>query len=97
MDWSLLVSSVVATALDTQDVEALLHDFLPSNQYYRFNPLLEVNLAIDEKNKALLSQLKQTAKNFFNQLMNGPDKNRIQNLIQILKKSSNVKNSIITK
>ena len=67
------------------DVHALLTDFLPADKYFRFNPLLPNNLAIDEKNKSVLLSLKSVAKQEFTKLERGPDKKNMEFMISSLK------------
>merc|ERR1711871_903137 len=59
MNWNVLVSQIVASATGSEDVHNLLRDFLSTDQYFRFNPLLDESIAIDEKSKDLLSSLKE--------------------------------------
>lgn len=59
--WDKLINQLVASTTDTEDVHSLLVDFLPRDKYYRFNPMLTTNFAIDEKNKSMLSSLKRLA------------------------------------
>merc|ERR1711871_51270 len=63
MNWNVLVSQIVASATDSEDIHNLLRDFLSPNQYFRINPLLDESIAIDEKSKDLLSALKEYGRN----------------------------------
>ena len=38
--WDVLLSQIVATSVDTEEVHKLLYDFLSPDQYYRLNPVL---------------------------------------------------------
>ena len=89
MGWDLLVNQLIASSTDTEDVHALLNDFLPSEKYYRFNPLLQDILAIDEKNKAVLLDLKRIAKETYSGLENGEDSKHIELLINTLRGPEN--------
>lgn len=51
----------------------------------RFNPVLRSNLAIDEKNKSILTELKQLARDDFRAQLNGPDGPYLQQLFNLLK------------
>ena len=63
MGWDQLVNQLIASTTDTEDVHALLVDFLPKDKYFRFNPILPTDTAIDEKNKSILTGLKTFAQN----------------------------------
>ena len=89
MGWDLLVNQLIASSTDTEDVHALLNDFLPYEKYYRFNPLLQDILAIDEKNKAVLLDLKRIAKETYSGLENGEDSKHIELLINTLRGPEN--------
>ncbi len=66
-------------------MHALLTDFLPADKYFRFNPLLGDNLAIDEKNKSVLLDLKRVAKQEFSKLEGGPDRKNIAYMVSTLR------------
>ncbi len=66
--WDLLVNQLIASSTDTEDVHSLLHDFLPSQSYFRFNPILPNNTAIDEKAKSILQSLKDYSKEYYKAL-----------------------------
>lgn len=85
MGWDLLVNQLIASSTDTEDVHALLVDFLSKNQYFRFNPLLSENLPIDEKNKDVLLRLKQIAKDHVREIEEGPDGKYFKQLISSLR------------
>ena len=86
MGWDLLVNQLVASSTDTEDIHKLLDDFLPKDKYYRINPLLLNNLAIDEKNKTILTDLKRIAKDNWNNIDNNIiDSKRFEILIKTLK------------
>lgn len=87
MGWDLLVSQLIASSTDTEDVHALLKDFLPEEKYFRFNPLLQDLLAIDEKNKAVLLDLKRIAKETYGGMENGEEAEHVEFLINALKGS----------
>lgn len=89
MGWDLLTNHIIATAVDTEDVHALLNDFLPPDKYFRFQPVLQDNLAIDEKNKSVLTNLKKIAKAAFEAMEKGADSKRIELLINMLKPAKN--------
>ena len=67
------------------DVHALLTDFLPSDKYFRFNPLLGDNLAIDEKNKSVLLDLKRVAKEMFKKYEKGAQAKNLDFMFSTLK------------
>ncbi len=74
MGWDLLVSQLVASSTDTEDTHALLSNFLSPDIYYRFNPLLKDNTAIDEKDKCILNNLKEVARKHCQELFEGNGK-----------------------
>jgi len=51
----------------------------------RFNPQLRSNLAIDEKNKSILTELKQLARDDFQAQLNGPNSPFLQQLFKTLR------------
>lgn len=61
LGWDLLVNQLIASTTDTEDVHGLLGDFLARDKYYRVNPVLKENFAIDEKDRNLLASLKTLA------------------------------------
>lgn len=85
MGWDLLVSQLIASSTDTEDVHALLKDFLPEDKYFRFNPLLQDLLAIDEKNKAVLLDLKRIAKETYQGMERGEESRHVEFLINTLR------------
>jgi len=85
MGWDFLVNQIVSSATDAEDVHALLSDFLPPDKYFRFNPMLPTALAIDEKNKNILTDLKQLAKSSFAAMESGPDARRLADLLSALR------------
>ena len=85
MGWDLLVSQLIASSTDTEDVHALLKDFLPEEKYFRFNPLLQDLLAIDEKNKAVLLDLKRIAKETYVGMETGEESKHVEFLINTLR------------
>jgi calcium-independent phospholipase A2-gamma len=83
MGWDLLVNQIIASATDSEDVHGFLVDFLPSDQYYRFNPMLQESWGIDEKDKDRLEELKQIGRDFVKDMeMNEPD--RFNKLMRLL-------------
>jgi len=87
MGWDLLVNQIIASAVDSEEVHKLLNDLLPSSQYFRLNPVLPFNLAIDEKDPKALNELKLIAKQFFKDWENNivDDSKRLDSLVKILK------------
>jgi hypothetical protein len=86
MGWDTIVNNLISTSTDTEDVHALLLDFLPPDKYFRFNVAFNELLAIDEKNKALLNSLKTVAGEYFRKNIDaGPDKKRFDDLMNTLK------------
>ena len=81
------MNQLIASSTDTEDVHALLTDFLPPDKYFRFNPLLSENMPIDEKNAIVLSKLKSLAKEHFAAAEQGPDKKYIAQMIKTLRGS----------
>lgn len=63
-------------------------DFLPSDKYFRLNNKLTENLgnmAIDEKNKSTLSELKRLAEKTWVEIDSGPDAKRFEMLVKTLR------------
>lgn len=87
MGWDVLVNQLIASSTDTEDVHALLKDFLPPNQYFRFNPLLTDILRIDEKNKTLLTGLKNLARKSIEDIEYGAGAKDFSQLIRTLRGS----------
>lgn len=87
MGWDLLVSHIIATSVDTEDVHSLLADFLPPDKYFRFNPPLATNVAIDDRNKTVLTDMKRIAKEAFKAIESsqGAEAKRFQQMVNILK------------
>jgi len=81
----LLISQVIAGAVDTEDIHELLRDLLPEDQYFRFNPKLLDNLSIDEKDKGRLKNLKNLALDYFDPASTSPDAKRMEKLVNRLK------------
>ena len=88
LGWDLLVNQIVASTTDTEDVHAMLMDFLPEDKYFRFNPILPEAMPIDEKNKSMLLDLKRLAKQTFLEMERGPpnEAKRLADLVAILKR-----------
>jgi hypothetical protein len=85
MGWDLLVNQLIASTTDTEDVHALLNDFLPRDKYFRFNPVLRDNIAIDEKDKNALMSLKTFARENFKELETGVDAKLYEQLVKTLR------------
>lgn len=83
--WDLLVNQLIASSTDTEDVHALLVDFVPPDKYFRLNAVLKDSLAIDEKNKTVLTDLKRLAKKTWSDIDAGKDKDKFEQLVKILK------------
>ena len=81
MGWDVLMNHLIASSTDTEDVDKLLQDFLPPDKYFRFNPVLSGNLAIDEKNKSVLLELKNVAKQAFKRIEKSPTESRSFNVM----------------
>lgn len=91
MGWDLLVSHIIATSVDTEDVHSLLADFLPPDKYFRFNPPLLTNVAIDDKNKTVLTDMKRIAKEAFRTIegSEGAEAKRFQQMLNTLRSTKN--------
>lgn len=85
MGWDTLVNQLIASSTDTEDVHALLADFLAPTQYYRFNPLFPDEIPIDVKDRAVLNTLKSFARQHFDALETGPEAARYEALIRLLR------------
>ena len=68
MGWDYLVNQLIASTTDTEQIHSLLQDFLPADTYYRFNPVLPNNPAIDEKTKSILESLKENSQEYYRDL-----------------------------
>lgn len=64
ISWTRLLSQIVASSTDTEDVHTMLTHFLPAQSYYRFNPSLRKHYTIDEKDKATLQELKRVGRDY---------------------------------
>lgn len=85
MGWDVLVNQLIASSTDTEDVHALLHNFLSPDKYFRFNVVLPDVLKIDEKNKTILGSLKNLAKKNVEEVERGPEGKSFQQLIKTLR------------
>jgi calcium-independent phospholipase A2-gamma len=90
MGWDTLVNQLIASSTDTEDVHAMLQNFLPEDTYFRFNPLFSEEIPIDVKDRLVLNNLKLYAKAHYKELENGPDAARYSKLIQLLRGESSV-------
>jgi hypothetical protein len=85
MGWAGLVNQLVASSTDTEDTHALLANFLSPACYFRLNPLLPNNTAIDEKDRDVLRQLKQVAREHSRELFEGPQAAKFEGLLRTLR------------
>lgn len=85
MGWDVLVNQLIASSTDTEDVHALLHNFLSPDKYFRFNVVLPDVLKIDEKNKTILGSLKNLARKNVEEVERGPEGKSFQQLIKTLR------------
>lgn len=85
MGWDVLVNQLVASSTDTEDVHALLRDFLPPDKYFRFNPVLPDAVRIDEKDRTALSRLKEVAAKHIAEVECGPNKAHFAQLLRLLR------------
>ncbi|KAJ1435588.1 acyl transferase/acyl hydrolase/lysophospholipase [Ochromonadaceae sp. CCMP2298] len=88
MGWDLLVNQLVASSTGTEDTHALLTDLLPKDMYFRFNPQLTVDYAIDEKDKGILAGMKKIARDDVASMETGPGRKEFELMIKMLKGSS---------
>ncbi|XP_051472182.1 calcium-independent phospholipase A2-gamma isoform X2 [Apus apus] len=51
------LTNVISSATDTEEVHTMLDALLPPNTYFRFNPLMNEDIALDESRKEKLNQL----------------------------------------
>uniref|UniRef100_A0A8C2TNQ8 Patatin like phospholipase domain containing 8 n=1 Tax=Coturnix japonica TaxID=93934 RepID=A0A8C2TNQ8_COTJA len=51
------LTNVISSATDTEEVHTMLDALLPPDTYFRFNPLMNEDIALDESRKEKLSQL----------------------------------------
>uniref|UniRef100_A0A8C8RS39 Patatin like phospholipase domain containing 8 n=1 Tax=Pelusios castaneus TaxID=367368 RepID=A0A8C8RS39_9SAUR len=51
------LTNVISSATDTEEVHTMLDGLLPPNTYFRFNPLMNEDIPLDENRKEKLSQL----------------------------------------
>ncbi|CAI5785444.1 calcium-independent phospholipase A2-gamma isoform X1 [Podarcis lilfordi] len=52
------LTNVISSATDTEEVHTMLDALLPSDTYFRFNPLMNEDIALDENRKEKLNQLR---------------------------------------
>ena len=87
MGWDQLTSLIMASTTDTEDVDALLQDFLSPDKYFRFNPILQENIGIDVKEAGTLAELKETGKNMVRNMRNTPEgRKRLETLLSVLRR-----------
>ncbi|XP_051962265.1 calcium-independent phospholipase A2-gamma-like isoform X2 [Xyrauchen texanus] len=53
------ISNLICSATDTEGVHTLLDDLLSPNVYFRFNPMLSLNVTLDESRPGVLQQLQK--------------------------------------
>ncbi len=82
-----LLNQIIASTTDTEDIHAMLNDFLPPEKYFRMNPVLRSNTAIDEKDKNVLTGLKHFAKEIVQELETGPNAKHFQQTLKTLQPS----------
>ncbi|NXX50144.1 PLPL8 phospholipase, partial [Tricholaema leucomelas] len=51
------LTNVISSATDTEEVHTMLDALLPSDTYFRFNPLMNEDIPLDESRKEKLNQL----------------------------------------
>ncbi|NWR74426.1 PLPL8 phospholipase, partial [Centropus unirufus] len=51
------LTNVISSATDTEEVHTMLDALLPPDTYFRFNPLMNEDIALDESRKEKLNQL----------------------------------------
>jgi predicted acylesterase/phospholipase RssA len=84
----LLLNQLIGSSTDTEDVHHMLQSLLPANQYFRFNPLMRTNMAIDEKDPKVLLGLKSFAKEAFDEMLE-KDGEHVQELVRKLRDEEN--------
>ncbi|KAL8221341.1 UNVERIFIED_CONTAM: Calcium-independent phospholipase A2-gamma [Gekko kuhli] len=52
------LNNVISSATDTEEVHTMLDALLPPDTYFRFNPLMNEDIALDESRKEKLNQLR---------------------------------------
>lgn len=57
INWAGKIRTVVYSATDTEGVHTTMHDLLPGNVYYRFNPYLSDEIALDEIGEERLAMM----------------------------------------
>merc|ERR1712106_1204501 len=48
INWGTRIKTIVNSATDTEGVHTIMHDLLPGNVYFRFNPYLSDEFTLDE-------------------------------------------------
>ncbi|XP_010018420.1 PREDICTED: calcium-independent phospholipase A2-gamma-like [Nestor notabilis] len=51
------LTNVISSATDTEEVHTMLDALLPADTYFRFNPLMNEDIPLDESRKEKLNQL----------------------------------------
>ncbi|CAM9662380.1 unnamed protein product [Phaeothamnion confervicola] len=64
--WDSIVNQLISSATETENTHDMLTDLLPPDKYFRFNPVLPGDVAIDETRPDRLRGLKALAAGYFN-------------------------------
>jgi patatin-like phospholipase/acyl hydrolase len=69
-EWSGIANSLICSSTDTERIHEIVDDFYGRDKYFRLNPPLDVNVAIDAKSAETLAYLKQVGKEYVSKYEN---------------------------
>ncbi|XP_068132621.1 calcium-independent phospholipase A2-gamma [Hyperolius riggenbachi] len=58
------ITNVISSATDTEEVHKTLDDLLPQDTYFRFNPIMNEDIPLDENRKEKLNQLQSDGQRY---------------------------------
>ncbi|XP_068231173.1 calcium-independent phospholipase A2-gamma-like [Palaemon carinicauda] len=83
-NWATRIRTVVNSATDTEGVHTTLHDLLPGNVYFRFNPYLSDEIGLDEIGEDRLSMMMEDTNLYLRK-----NELKIQEAVRALTKTKN--------
>ncbi|XP_064099682.1 calcium-independent phospholipase A2-gamma-like [Macrobrachium nipponense] len=83
-NWATRIRTVVNSATDTEGVHTTMHDLLPGNVYFRFNPYLSDEIGLDEIGENRLSMMMEDTNLYLRK-----NELKIQEAVRALTKTKN--------